>query len=182
MTIAGVSGRAAYRWVQPDQAAVAAAYRPRGIQSGDEIAFVFIGASFCGAATEAGFGDVVKEAIEMMAARVGGKYRLRTIGVSVDWSPRKGMDFLRRMADFDELIVGQNWLNTGVQHFARRNGAPLAVPSLLIVRREVVVGDNDVLVLHERLLLAEVGTKPIRDWLARGAPVEFGELGDAPSR
>lgn len=62
-----------------------------------------------------------------------------TIGVSDNWSVKKGLADLADIGPFDEVIVGRNWLNLGVQEYINRIGARAAVPQVIILVQTVRV-------------------------------------------
>lgn len=86
----------------------------RRIASGDEVLIIFIGASFCRAVDVAGFPESLSR-LKDEVRRQGdaANMRIGIIGVALDWGVPSGLAWLRRFGEFDEVLVGRNWLNTG---------------------------------------------------------------------
>lgn len=66
-------------------------------------------------------------------------YLFSTIAIADNWEPARGIEQLREFGPFDELIVGRNWLNTGVELYVTRQSAPNEVPQVLVVSRSINV-------------------------------------------
>lgn len=150
-------------------------YRPSySLQGGEEIAFIFIGASSCAAANGDRITTIVrsaKKAIDMYADSVGLSYR--TIGVSRDWSAQEGAKYLDKFGKFHEISSGGNWLNIGVIKYVYDElSGKGATPQLLLVQRQVKGREAPTYSIeNERLLLRKVGMREISQWQAAGYPV-----------
>lgn len=83
--------------------AARAGYQPAAaIKSGEEIALVFIGASFCNAHNTPGFPEVVEAAkLRLQRQAQQGGMQFRAIGVALDWRPADGLAFLARFGEWD---------------------------------------------------------------------------------
>lgn len=98
------------------------------------------------------------------------------IGVSKDWSIEKGLNHLSKFGNFDEVMTGMNWLNTGVLKYVWEDipGAA-ATPQVLLIDRTVEVspkgGTKWYALRDEHLLKRVVGTRELRRWVDKGAPV-----------
>ena len=57
-------------------------------------------------------------------------------GVALDWEPDSGVVYLRKLADFDQWIVGQNWGNDAAVRlvWGDSTGVP-AIPQLIVLER-----------------------------------------------
>ncbi|HYT82732.1 MAG TPA: hypothetical protein VEK86_04730 [Gemmatimonadales bacterium] len=134
---------------------------------------IFIGATFCNADKAPGFKQTITKMREFVSSQASARhYHLATIGVALDWTVRDGLDFVRAFGDFDEVMVGRNWLNEGAIKYIWRDvvGDP-KVPQIVIVLREVKVGDRAINVGMETLLLRKMGVDEITEWVNNGAPL-----------
>lgn len=62
--------------------------------------------------------------------------RVTTLGVALDWDIAAGIRALDNWGSFDEISVGQNWLNTQSIRFGFRDfPGNVATPSLLLFTR-----------------------------------------------
>ena len=78
--------------------------------------------------------DGARNAMSQHARESGFFYS--TIGVSDDWSVERGLRILGAFGMFDELIVGRNWFNTGVERYITTPGALAAFPQVLVLLQE----------------------------------------------
>lgn len=134
----------------------------------DELLLIFIGATFCGAATRPGFPAVVEKAKRVLAQQaVRDKKSFASIGIAVDNTVPAGLQFLGAFGKFDELIVGRNWLNSGAIKYIWKDvaGTP-GIPRLLVVERTVLQADNAITFGPERLVLRKLGLSQIERWVA----------------
>lgn len=139
------------------------------IQRGKELVLVFVGSSECGFSTM----DKTKQAVSRIIRRVDNQYEslgyktFRTIGVSVDWSVSEGISHLSNITNFDEIIVGNNWLNVGAQRFMIRDMiGEASTPQVLFVTREVnspSYGSYDVIVDNNKVINRFTGYKKLVD-------------------
>lgn len=144
-----------------------AEYMPQGgLQSGEELLLVFVGASSCGAHRRQGFAEVVEAAKKALADRAQREgHSFAAVGVALDWAAEDGLTFLRAFGQFDELLVGRNWLNTGaIKYIWKELPGRAAIPQVLVVRRRIQVGRTGITVSHEELLLRRVGVHAILAW------------------
>lgn len=65
------------------------------------------------------------------------------IGVALDWELDSAVTYLRKLADFDQWIVGQNWGNDAVVRLVWRDstGVP-SIPQLIVLERTFEEGGN----------------------------------------
>ena len=58
-------------------------------------------------------------------------------GVALDWEPDSAVMYLRKLADFDQWIVGQNWGNDAVVRLIWSDSTVIpAIPQLVVLERE----------------------------------------------
>jgi hypothetical protein len=163
---------AAARLVAPAAAEAARpVYQPgASIQAGDEIALVFIGASFCNAHNTPGFPEVVEAAKLRLQrhARQGGM-QFRAIGVALDWRAADGLAFLARFGEWDEVASGSNWISDAATKYIWRDiPGDADVPQLLVLRRTVQTGQA-LRLGEDRVVKRILGTADIEAWVAAGA-------------
>ena len=59
-------------------------------------------------------------------------------GVAIDWEPDSGAVYLRKLADFDQWIVGKNWANDAAIRLVWRDSTGIpAVPQLVVLERGI---------------------------------------------
>ena len=104
---------------------------------GDELVLVYIGSSGCSWSNVPGLPAVVdglKTTIQNRARRTGNAFA--TLGIARDAVAADGIAHLAKFGDFDEVISGRGWANTGVQKYIY--GAMPgegATPQVLVVPR-----------------------------------------------
>lgn len=60
------------------------------------------------------------------------------IGVALDWELDSAVMYLRKLADFDQWIVGQNWGNDAVVRLIWRDSTVIpAIPQLVVLERDI---------------------------------------------
>lgn len=145
------------------------------IKTGDEVAMVFVGASFCGAHNVPGFPQVIERAKIAVQRQAGEQSKqFRAVGVALDWKPADGYAFMARFGEFDEITAGSNWLGDGATRYVWRElaGGP-EVPQLLIVERHVDAdADQAIRMSGDRVVRRLLGTRAIEAWVAEGAPIQ----------
>ena len=151
-------------------------YKPsRDLELGatEQIRMVFIGSSTCGAQRQEGFREAIETAKRSLAERFSGEGRqFLSTGVAVDWELESGIDFLAAFGEFDEIIVGGNWLNSGAITYVWRDFPGASdVPQVVVVKRSVDVSSNTISVGEEEILARLVGAEHIMKWVDLGAPI-----------
>ena len=103
-------------------------------------------------------------------------------GVALDWHVDSGVEFIRAVGPFDEIIVGKNWNNLGVVEYIWADTASFAaLPQVVLVER-TVQGKSDRKMVSPSVIVARyVGPKTVADWVNAGAPAcwtkeEYGPL------
>ncbi len=84
----------------------------------EELLLIYVGASFCQASGDRDLRNAVKAAARVVRQRAEetGADAV-TVGVSIDWAVELGSKHLARYGEFDEIIVGRNWFNTGARPY-----------------------------------------------------------------
>jgi hypothetical protein len=151
-----------------------ARYRPTETHhQGRDIVAIVIGSSQCGFSTWSKYMAVIDPMLRTLQdqARARG-FGFTAVGVAVDDPADSGYAYLKRLTDFDEILTGRQWLNTGLIHFLWPDSTITpATPELIIVARRF---DDGVLgprgVRTERLFFAQ-GVDSIMAFTKRGAPL-----------
>jgi hypothetical protein len=139
----------------------------------EQIRMIFIGSSACGAHRNEGLRAAIEAAKRGLAERFTGEGRqFASTGVAVDWQIADGIDFLAAFGEFDEIIVGGNWLNSGaIRYIWRDFPGSTAVPQVVVVKRSVTVSSSTISVGEEELLARLAGAEQIMKWVDLGAPI-----------
>jgi hypothetical protein len=107
---------------------------------------------------------------------------LSIIGVSLDWEVEQGFTRLQSMGAWDEVVLGNNWINVGAQHYLwlRSDGKPIT-PQVLVFERTInptqdtgTPGQHRIAFGEERRLAGFDGFVDIIQWVGRGAPLPDG--------
>jgi hypothetical protein len=138
-----------------------------------EVSAVFISmADCCDALTPSLRGpiDSLRSMMQLRALRANEVFRL--IGVSLDWSPKVGWDYLRQFGEFDEMGLGSNWygLQAEILIFST-GGVPPVVPQLVIFERQVTTAAGSPTSGPRKILRTLRGGDQIIAWVREGAPL-----------
>ncbi len=91
---------------------------------------------------------------------------VRTVGVAFDQSPDIGIAHLKGLARFDEIVVGNGWLNVMGGMLGERHSAALPVtPLVLIFERDVTVSEALIGSTGLRLVASYEGMLEIGHWM-----------------
>ena len=149
-------------------------YTPRyASRTGKELMMVLVGASFCGAQRQPGFPQQVEDAklsLQRQAAASGRQFS--ALAVSLDWKTADALAFLEHFGEWDQMSIGRNWLNEGaIRYVWREMPAEPVVPQILVIERDVEMGDQAITVRGERLVKRLQGTAAIEAWIKGGAAI-----------
>ncbi len=148
------------------------AYRPDyTLRSGEEIAVIFVGGLFCGAHRSEGFAELIETMKRTLSERAALEGRaFSAIGVALDWKIDEGMEFLSKFGEFDEVIIGRNWLNSAAIRYIWRDEPGLPqIPQVIVLKRHLEVMDEGILVSDDQVLLRKNGVAAIREWIQAGS-------------
>lgn len=109
-----------------------------------------------------------------MAAR--NDFEFTSIGVSDHWSIREGWRLVNEMGQFDEVIVGRSWLNTGREKFITELGGPPGLPQVIVTAQEISADSLPLDYGPMVDLLRLVGRNEITSWGASGTGATLGSL------
>ena len=138
-------------------------------RTGTHISFILIAPT---SNANRAFVDAISSARDSVRAYARrNNYIYTTIGIADDWNPERGVEQLSEYGHFDELIVGRNWLNSGVELYVTQEAAPNEVPQVLIVRRTVSVDSLPVQYGPLTQILRMSGTDDVLEWARAGFPI-----------
>lgn len=107
-------------------------------QSQYEIVLIYMGCSTCGAANidslQEAFLNIKKVLNEQSAIY---EYDLHTIGISKGFDYKNELEHLAKYGPFDEILVGNNWSNTGLLRYVfNQIKGPPDIPQIIITKRK----------------------------------------------
>lgn len=137
---------------------------------GDELSLVYIGSSTCRWSNIPELQTAVRTAIENLreyGAENG--YHVSEVGVARDLSVRAGLKHLNELAQFDEVVAGRGWMNTGLLRYVHDQfPGEAATPQVLVVLRRVNLAPERS-IEAEAVVLRKVGATEIQNWATAGA-------------
>lgn len=142
------------------------------METGEELALVYIGSSNCYWSNVEGLPFLVRDARSQLRPRArAARYHFAAVGIARDRDVDNGLRHLRKMGEFDEVMTGRGWLNIGVLKYVYEDlPGPAITPQVLVVRRwldrDTVIG-----IREEDVLLRKVGFTEIETWVRQGAYV-----------
>lgn len=141
--------------------------------SGRQIAIVYVGADGCAWSTKEGLAESVRNIRAAVNERVqAAGASVVMVGVARDFDLDIAIDHLRNTAQFDELLVGANWQNEGVQRYMGRDfPGPMSTPQVVVIECTADLMGGSTLVSQQRLVMRKVGYHQIMRWAARGYPL-----------
>lgn len=147
-----------------------------------ELVAVVITASDCGWICDSSeTKSTIAQAIDQLQLKADSlRIGFMTIGVSLDWVLDDGVNHLNSITSFDEIIVGNNWFNTGGLKyiFDEMQGSP-QVPQFVLTKRtyEASVDSSGMImglpsgVRSEEVLVRQLFVNDLKDWLEEGLPI-----------
>jgi hypothetical protein len=150
------------------------------LRSGTHVVFVFI-APTGGEDTEYQESVARAKRAVRLEARTGGYY-YSTVGISVDWIVPTGMGILARFGPFDEVVVGRNWLNTGIKRYVHELAGEAVVPQVLVMLEGVKVDTLPFRYDEPLEVLRVIGRDGMHAWAAAGFPIAFPPAFDTITR
>lgn len=148
-----------------------------------ELVLVFISTSEClGNSPEFVLDSAVRALkIQLSERATSWGMNFSAVGVAAEWDVRKGLDYLlkgissRGQKDFgpwDEVSAGRNWLGVAVSQFVWQDSLSRpTVPQLIILARNVEMGESRVRFSEDLVIRRLPGAKAIQDWARAGAPM-----------
>jgi hypothetical protein len=142
------------------------------IATGRQLTFVLIAPT---GEPDSAFVSAVKRGRDVMLSyAVSHDYYFSTIGISDDWSVARGLALLERFGPFDEVVVGRNWFNLGIDKYISDLHALPGVPQLVITTQYVNADTLPFIKGHLEVPLRLLGHESIANWAARHFPFDDG--------
>jgi len=100
---------------------------------------VLISSTWCIGGRDPRFVPALRAALRLMADQARrDSSSFTATGVALDWDLDSAVAYLRKLADFDQWIVGQNWGNDAVVRLVWRDSTAMpAIPQLIVLERSV---------------------------------------------
>ncbi len=139
------------------------------LRSGLHVSFVVIAPT---STPSARFTLLVDSARNALRDRVvSANHTYSTVGISDDWNVASAFSKVNMMGPFDEVVVGRNWLNTGIEQYVTRlNGLPV-VPQVLVVARQIEADSVPFKYGEFRTLARVLGSVELEKWTSARFPV-----------
>lgn len=144
------------------------------METGRQLTFVLIAPT--GKPDTAFLGAVRRGRDAMRAYASNNGYYFSTIGISDDWSVPRGLALLDRFGAFDEVVVGRNWFNLGIDRFISSLGAVPGVPQLVITTQYINVDTLPFIKGALEVPLRLIGHQNIINWATRRFPFRPSQL------
>lgn len=152
-------------------------YVPSGtLGPSEQIVLVYVGSSTCAWSNLPelpGLVRAMKTEFQSRARRQGKAFG--ALGIARDRLAADGLRHLAKFGVFDEIMAGNSWGNTGIQHFLFGDSelaGPAATPQVFVLSRRLAYPAGSVSVEDERVLLRKTGFESIREWTADGFPIQ----------
>jgi hypothetical protein len=145
----------------------------RSEEAAHEVIAVYLGAE--GTDAKSGMIAAVQEmrvALARQAAATNRRFVLR--GISLEPSTEGGFRHLALLGHFDEISVGENWMNSSALRYLGTSigrDSTSSIPQVVLLERDVVRGQTSLQVSQEREIGRFIGTAAIANWARRGAPL-----------
>jgi len=148
------------------------AYHPSyELPQGRQVVVAYIGASTCGPCRTKQLKAAIQQMKPMLACQAKATGRtLAVMGVSLDWQVDTAISYLAGTAPYDEIIAGNNWVNSAALAFIWQ--APDVVPSIpqvVLLEREFDPEATTITLRHQRELGRFTNAAAIEQWVAKGA-------------
>lgn len=146
---------------------------PRAIKDGVELTLIYIGSSSCAAAKTREIPEVVNALIATVEEKASNQnFSFSSLGISIDSSVDEGFKHLKSVGDFDEVMTGRHWLNTGsLKYIWQDITGRASTPQILVVARNVVAENGKYEIQSEQFLIRKIGVLEMTNWLHSGAPM-----------
>lgn len=143
-------------------------------ETGDEVAFIFIGSSKCQYANDERVNRIVRRAKLHLSRLINEKgLGFSATGIAKDWIVRDGIEYLGKFGSFDEILAGRSWLNEGVLKYVYEEiPGYAATPQIIVTKRKVLGVDHDYYgTIGERILTRKIGIQELLNWEKNGFPI-----------
>lgn len=154
-------------------------YRVGGtLDSGDEIALVYIGSSDCVWSNTPELVNLIQALKRDLQARaIKEPWEFVAVGIARDMDPARGITHLKRFGAFDEVMAGRSWANIGLLKYIYGDmPGRAATPQILVIARKFQSDGGHYGVLNERVLVRAIGLDEIKAWTSAGSSWDTDDL------
>ena len=143
------------------------------LPDGPQWVVVYIGSTGCGFSRDSSLKDAVRRMKPLVARQAATANRALSLnGIALDWSADSGYTYLKSLGPWDEVTVGNNWVNLGATHFVWQAAAGRAsIPQVVVVQRTIHALDRRIDISPDMPLRQIVGVDSIVAWVNAGAPI-----------
>jgi hypothetical protein len=147
--------------------------------SGPEVVMAFVGSPNCGFSTDPEVAQLIREAAACLRERATSlEASLVSVGVSPVWIPGEGWRYLERIMNFDEVVIGRNWLNSEIVDLAwAHSNARVATPQIIVYKQRVVLSSESetgrTSISREAPTVRVTGKDEIGPWVEAGCPLDW---------
>ena len=145
-----------------------AVYSPKlQLPAGPQVVVVYIGTTYCGASRDAELKAAIRRMKPLIARQADSLHvALSITGVALDWPADSGVAYLKSLGAWDEMIVGNNWVNLGAEHFIwRETNVRANIPQVVIYHRDVRPGKEGITFGPSRRAVRIIGVQPVIEWV-----------------
>ena len=150
-------------------------YAPRYVMpNGRQLVVVYVGGAEAMRFPE--FVTSMREMKPLLARQAAERHvALSIAGVSLEWEVERGIRDLQAMGAWDEIVVGNNWINAGAQHWVWRADGDPTTPHVAVYERDVTTTASAITFGAERRVARFEGPMQIIEWVRQGAPLPADE-------
>jgi hypothetical protein len=150
------------------------AYHPSyELPKGHQVVAAYIGASTCGPCRTKELKAAIQQMKPLLACQAKATGRMfAVIGVSLDWRVDTAISYLAATAPYDEIIAGNNWVNSAAVAFIwqARDVVP-SIPQVVLLEREFDPAATTITLRQQRELGRFTNAAAIEQWVTKGAPI-----------
>ena len=153
----------------------AEASRPEhDIADGNQLELIYFGGSHCGPCKSPRMREAVLKAKAIFAERAAAQHRpYSTTGVALDLSPEAGIEYLKEVGPFDQVISGRSWFNQAVLDWIVPYPDAIAgIPQIVIVERRMTLDKEGKARFERPKVLARIPGTGIPLWVDAGAQTD----------
>ncbi|MFK7972025.1 MAG: TlpA family protein disulfide reductase [Bacteroidia bacterium] len=149
-------------------------YRPNSdLTEGKEIIAIYFGATSCGPCHDPELKKDIqrlKTLLNQHAKSAG--YAFSVTGVALDWKVEEGIEFLKEVGPFDEIVVGKNWDNLAAVEYIWADPSSMpAMPQIIVIERDGRMQQDRRTYSENKVIAHHVSPSAISAWVDAGAPL-----------
>lgn len=144
------------------------------VASENNYVMVYFGSSNCQYSNDERIPKAINEIQKKLQAKSDAEnMKFNSVGVSIDWDLKDGLNHLDKSGDFNEIMVGNNWFNHGsLKYFFQDSLTTPGTPQVLILKRSYSLNENGSLrtganhanLVSDSLIVRLAGVESIIGW------------------